>query len=150
MEKEETRQRLSDGTSEEHDAIVRALHVLEAALASPATGREDAWTKRVAQDLAPVVAAVEDHCRAAEAPDGLVRECELALGGRPRALTTVSQEHRRLPAEAQELLRSLEESPDIADVRRRAADLAAKLRAHQAHEADLIFEALLRDIGVGD
>ena len=40
--------------------------------------------------------------------------------------------------------------PDVAQMRGRAADLTSDLRAHQAHEADLIYEGFMRDIGVGD
>lgn len=141
--------RVADGTGGEHDAILRALHVLEAALASPATGREEMWANRVARDLEPVVRAVVDHCRSAEAPDGLIRELEVALG-RNAILTRVSDEHTRLAQEAEQFLAALGEERDVAAIRSRAAALAADLRAHQAHEADLILEAFDRDIGVGD
>ena len=140
---------MAGGTSQQHDEIVNALQVLEAALASPATGREDAWLQRVARDLAPVVSAVAQHCRAAEAPDGLVRELEASLG-RPRALRTVSEDHNRLAQEAEDFLASLSQQADVSLIRTRAAELSAGLRAHQAHEADLIYETFFRDIGVGD
>lgn len=145
----EAQLRLSTSTGADHDAIVRAIQALEAALASPAVGREEAWTQRIARELAPVVTAVKDHCQEAEAPGGLVRELEVALG-RPRVLRTVSDEHARLAAEASDFLASLSTNPDVAVIRARAADLTAELRAHQAHESDLIYEAFMRDIGVGD
>lgn len=96
-----------------------------------------------------MVRAVVDHCRTAEEPGGLVRELEVALG-RPRTLRKVSEEHLRLAREAEDFLASLESEGDVATIRSRAADFTADLRAHQAHEADLIYEAFFRDIGVGD
>lgn len=141
--------RLSNDTSAEHDAIVKALHALEAALASPARGREARWLRRVKADLQPLIEAVIEHCRAAEAPRGLVRELEAAIG-RPHELRVVSEDHSRIAAEARDLLSSLSALPDAGEVRTRAARLSADLRAHLAHEADLIYEAFMRDIGVGD
>ena len=149
MTTEECRIQMADNASAEHDAILRAVQVLESALASPASGREEAWSRRVAHDLSPVVAAVVDHCRAAEAPGGLIREIEVFLG-RHRVQTRASEEHRRLATEAEDFLSALATEQDAAIIRARAADLTADLRAHQAHEADLIYEAFVRDIGVGD
>ena len=140
---------VATNTSSEHDSIVGAIQALEAALASPATGREDAWSERIERDLAPVVAAVVQHCRAAESEGGLVKELQLSLG-RPHSLKVVSREHERLAIEAAEFLESLSSQGDVALVRARAADLTADLRAHQAHETDLIYEAFFRDIGLGD
>ena len=149
MAGQEQARAISDETGSEHGAIIAAVQALEAALASPATGRETAWTERVARDLAPVVAAVVDHCRVAEAPGGLVRELEVAMG-RNRVLTRVSEEHARLAAEAEDFVRALAGAMDVAAVRERASALTAGLRKHQASEADLVYEAFFRDIGVGD
>jgi predicted transcriptional regulator len=140
---------VTSSTSNEHDAIVAAVQVLEAALASPATNREDQWHERIEHDLAPVVATVQHHCQAAEAEGGLVKELEAMLG-RPRSLAIVSREHEQLAAEAQAFFASLATASDVAAVRARAAALTADLRAHQAQETDLIYEAFFRDIGVGD
>ena len=140
---------VTSDTSAEHEAIVVAIQALEAALASPAPGREDAWRDRIAHDLAGVVRAVVDHCRAAESSGGLIAELEATLG-RPRTLATVSREHERLAAEASDFLESLAQETDVETIRARAADLTSGLRAHQAHETDLIYEAFFRDIGVGD
>jgi hypothetical protein len=136
-------------TTVEHDAILRAIQVLEAATASPSLGREAAWGQRVTTDLAPVVEEVIAHCQSAEGPHGLVRELELVLG-RPRLLRVTSAEHDRLAGEASEFLEWLSSDPDVDSVRTRAARFTADLRTHQAHEADLIYEAFFRDIGVGD
>jgi hypothetical protein len=143
------RQRIASITSEQHDAITGAIQTLEAALASPGPGREAAWIGRVAQGLAPVLDAITEHSRLAEGPGGLVAELEATLG-RPHALSVVAREHKRLASEANDLLESLQNEQDVSVVRARAARLTADLRTHQSHEADLIYEAFFRDIGVGD
>ena len=152
MEREERTQSqdlAATNTSNEHDAIIAAIRVLESALASPTTGRENAWLSRVDVDLSPVVQAVSAHCEAAESPGGLVAELEASLG-RPRVLVTVSDEHKALNAQVKDLLDSLSGKADVEAIRARAAALTADLRKHQAHEADLIYEAFFRDIGVGN
>ncbi len=149
MNTPEMRRQMAEGTSAEHNVILRAVHMLEAAVASPAGGREEAWAKRVARDLKPVAAAVAEHCRAAEGPGGLVQEMEVVLG-RNHVLTKVSEEHNRLAAESEDILAALAADPVVAAIRARVANLTADLRAHQAHESDLIYEVFVRDIGVGD
>jgi len=141
---------LSDSTKVQHDEILCAVQKLEESLASPAVGRLENWHRRLIQDLVPVAQAVLDHCQKAEAPGGLVPELEIELGGRPRALRLVADEHRALVRDIGLYLASLEELRRADEVRERASNLTVRLREHQAHEADLIYEAFCRDIGVGD
>lgn len=141
---------LSENTKQEHDDILGAVQRLETALASPATGRLENWHRRLIQELVPVAQAVLNHCQKAEAADGLSSLLEVELGGRPRALRLVTDDHRALVRDIGLFLASLEELRTPEEVRNRAADLTARLRTHQAYEADLIFEAFCRDIGVGD
>ena len=143
------RDELRESNKNEQNAIVQAVHVLEAALASPTPGREEAWATQVLLDLEPVVKAVEEHCRLSEGPQGLVRELESVLG-RHFVLRMVSKEHTTLIAEAEEFLAALKEGNDVEAVRARAARLTSDLRRHQAHESDLIYEAFIRETGAGD
>lgn len=68
---------LSRGTREEHDALLVAIHRLEAALAAAAPGREQAWGNRVRDDLRLVQEALERHITSAESLDGLFAEIDL-------------------------------------------------------------------------
>ena len=143
-------QSVSEDTRLQYVDIVGAVLQLEAALASPAVGRFPEWNRRLIQQLVPVAEAVTKHCLAAESEDGLVRELERELGGRPRILRLVSEEHQTLVTDLGRFLASLESSDDRELVRAEAARITKALRQHQAHEADLIYEAFCRDIGVGD
>lgn len=148
------RTQLADTTSREYDALIRALHTLEESLASPAPGRETAWKQEARRDLANVIGLLQAHCASAEQEGGLLAEVELQLG-RTYALTEARLEHERLLRDAVTLLGALdqyqhEETLSHHEVRRRAWDLARALRSHQAREADLLVEALQRDVGVVD
>jgi hypothetical protein len=145
----ETRRELIESNRTGQDAIVAALHVLEAALVQPSSGREEAWAEQIARDLEPVVKAVQEHCLEAENQNGLVRELESVLG-RHFVLRMVSREHGTLAEEGEEFLAALKEGHDVSAVRDRAARLSADLRRHQAHESDLIYEAFVRESGAGD
>ena len=69
---------LSERTRAEHDALLAAMHRLEAALGSPAPGREREWATRVARDITPVYEALRLHADSAEGPNGLFSELEAA------------------------------------------------------------------------
>ena len=145
---------VSEVTSREHRALVQAVHALEDALASPAAGREAAWKRRVSRNLAVVVGSLQEHCESAEGPEGLISQVERAIG-RPYELSEAMREHQSLARDAVDFLASLadhiaEERPTVAEIRQRAFDLNSALRLHEAREADLLMQALQRDIGVGD
>jgi hypothetical protein len=131
------------------------MHRLEAALASAAPGREQAWNRQVIEKLRTVGDLLNEHARSAEAADGV-----LALIGadQPRLLHRVERlrrEHVDLLAHARTLQRHIElhdaeELPNFRDIRQRATWLLNALRHHRAASTDLIFEAYSADIGVGD
>lgn len=147
---------LSRGTREEHDALLVAIHRLEAALAAAAPGREQAWGARVRTDLRLVQAALERHITFAEALGGLYAEFDLTPHVAQR-VERLRKDHARLLQQASSLQEQLEQfwcvewtTPDFGAIRKQAADLLRALRKHQAQEADLIFETFYIDIGVGD
>jgi hypothetical protein len=147
----ERRQRLARQTRSEYDAVLDAVHRLEAALVSAAPGRECDWTARVVQELAGVQQALRRHADSARCPRGLwaALECDLPrLAGRVERLR---RENADLLQQAQALTRLLahhdrDERPNCADVRLRAAWLLGALRHHQALEADLIYETFCLDV----
>jgi hypothetical protein len=135
----------------DHEEILSAVHRLEAALASPAPGREPAWKHRAAAALVGVLDSLNVHRESAENEGGVIAEAE-GLLGRPPALAAARSQHVRLLNEGGELLADLEgrhDDPKLTceAVRERAWRLASALRNHQALEADLILEAFDLDIG---
>jgi hypothetical protein len=148
-------QKLIQRARTEHDALLDAIHRLEAALTSAAPGREQAWSRQVTEKLGAVVDLLDEHAHSAEAKDGL-----LAIVGaaQPRLLHRIERlrrEHGALHEQASALMRQIEhhapdETPNFHDVRQRTTWLLAAVRHHRAATADLIFEAFSTDVGVGD
>jgi hypothetical protein len=135
----------------DHEEILSAVHRLEAALASPAPGRETAWKQRAGAALVGVLDAVNVHRESAESEGGVIAEAETLLG-RPPTLAAARSLHVVLLKDAGELLADLEcrhDDPTLTceAARQHAWDLALALRNHQALEADLILEAFDLDIG---
>ncbi len=160
---------LSRQTRGEHDALLEAMHRLEAALAAAAPGRQQAWGGRVQDDLRLVHEALARHVDSAEGSDGLLAAIDLSRPALVRRVDRLRREHADLLQQANDLRRRVErlcsvewtayeacladevlDDPDAADIRRQAAQLLNALRSHQAHEADLIFETFYTDIGAGD
>jgi hypothetical protein len=160
---------LSSQTRGEHDALLEAMHRLEAALAAAAPGRQQAWGVRVQSDLRLVQEALARHVASAEGPGGLLAAIDLSRPAIVRRVERLRREHADLLQQANDLQRRVErlcsvewtayeawaadeviEDPDAADIRRQAAQLLNALRSHQAHETDLIFETFYTDIGAGD
>ena len=155
--------KLSRETRGEHDALLVAMHRLEATLAAAAPGREQEWGARVQGDLRLVREALARHAASAESPDGLLAELDLTRPAVVRRVERLRREHADLLQQASDLLRRVErlgrveqategagERPDAADIRQQAAQLLNALRSHQAQEVDLIFETFYTDIGAGD
>jgi len=121
----------------DHEEILSAVHRLEAALASPAPGREPAWKQRAAA-LVGVLDSLNVHRESAENEGGVIAEAE-ALLGRPPALAAARSQHVRLLQEGGELLADLEgrrDDPKLTceAVRERAWRLASALcRACRAY-----------------
>lgn len=142
-------------TRADHDALLVAMHQLEAALAAPAPGREQCWNDRVRENLAGVQSALERHMASAEGEEGLFAEIDLARPSLVRSVERLRREHVDLVQQAEALRRQVihygpEELPAFNNIRQQAARLLEALRHHQAREADLVFESLFTDIGAGD
>lgn len=147
-------QNVSQRTRVEHDELLIAMHKLEAALGSPAPGRESNWARRVIGDLVSVDSALRAHVASAESETGLFLELLLVrpemTGGR---IERLRKEHGQLLERAASLAGSLNQGDGILDfaaLRRQAAELLTAIRSHHAHESDLIFECFWTDIGCGD
>jgi hypothetical protein len=144
---------LSERTRAERDDLVECMHRLEAALASPAPGREREWAARASQDLIQVRESLQQHILSAEGPSGLFAELDLSRVPIPARVTQLREEHHQLLEMAQKLaddLRKSESLPDFMSLRQEAAQFLTLLRRHHASEVDLIYECFWLDIGVGD
>lgn len=137
-----------------HDALIDAMHRLEAALASPAPGREEIWRRRVSAELNGFYDALAAHVAATESPSGLFGDVEEVEPAFHHRIGRLRREHLDLMAQTQSLETHLAthggETLNFHDLRQRAGWLLTALRHHQALEADLIFELYDLDVGSGD
>jgi hemerythrin-like domain-containing protein len=153
--REAQQQTAATRTRSEHDALLAAMHRLEAALAAAAPGREHPWNRRVLDHLRGLEGVLAEHVASAEGPGGVFGEIDQTRPTLVRRIERLRREHADLLRQAQALQRLAahygeDERPDAADIRRRAAALLGALRHHQAAEADVIFESFCTDIGTCD
>ncbi len=126
-----------------------ALIGLEAALSAPAPGRESAWRATVADELAELANAVDEHVRSTEGEHGLYAEIlELAsnLSGKVRHLR---DEHPKIQATIAAELEMMTRAPErpVDEVRDQMQRLMGTIVRHRQHGADLVWEAYSIDIG---
>lgn len=138
-----------------HDALVDATHRLEAALASPAPGREETWRRRVSAELSGFKDALEAHIVATESPSGLFGDVESLEPAFHHRIARLRREHVDLLTQTESLEAHLAphgvgQEFNFHDLRQRAGWLLTAFRHHQALEADLIFELYDLDVGAGD
>src|SRR5688500_6004671 len=87
---------LSERMRAERDDLLEHMHQLEAALASPAPGREREWAARVSQDLNQVRESLQQHILSAEGPCGLFAELDLSRVPIPARVARLREEHHQL------------------------------------------------------
>lgn len=132
-----------------------ALATLEEALAAPSPNRVTAWHRQVVEALDVFIAAIDEQAASDQDPDSLLAEI-----GReePRFAPRIERLHRE-QNDLRESAVSLREQIttdathtdiDVSDIRDRLAALADRYRRHRAREADLVYEAVSVDLGVGD
>ena len=133
-------------TRAEHAALRESLHRLEAALAEPAPGREEAWEDRVLAEVRSVCQDLDRHISTVEAADGVLGKAH----GQPatvKRLDRLRREHDSLRRHAEQLANRIQESlgakhDGYDDIRQRAIRLLGMLLQHQAREADLVFQTV--------
>ena len=133
-----------DARQVDQDRTLTAVHQLEAALSSAATGREPTWRTDVAGALAVLDAATADEQRNAAEPDSLLSDIartQPRLRNRVRGLRATYQQLRDTIAALSEEMADSTEGADVDDLRRRLAWLLTAVRHQRAKESDLIYEA---------
>lgn len=133
----------------ERQAALRALQVLEYALAAPAPRRHRTWQHRVTVAVDALLAALHAQVPKADDPIGLLDEIALL---HPRYIPRIQQLRQGLldlTIAAASLRERLEPEPSIEvdpdEIRARLGIIARQFREHQANEADLVNEVLGRD-----
>ena len=132
------------------------MHLLEAAIAKPAPGRNDAWVKHVHSTLVDLGAAFERHIAITEGPDGLFDEITKAAPRLAGGVGKLADEHKAIReaiAVALDAIRHRSEAaPDSPETEGREAviEVINQLMRHRQRGADLIYEAYQVDVGVGD
>jgi hypothetical protein len=154
---DEQRQRqsnLSERTREQRDDLLECIHQLEAAMGSPAPGREREWSARASRDLKVVRESLERHVLSAEGSNGLFQELDLACIPSAQLITTdLRREHSLILDQVRRLEKALsaqDQPADFVALRQEAEQVLSLIRRHNANEVDLIFKCFWLDIGVGD
>lgn len=138
----------------DRDASLDALGILEDALSAPTPGREDRWLTIVVRALDDLTAALDTQAGGDAEASSLLSELAAEEPRLQPRIERLRQEHRDLRDAAASMRQQIEPATglpiDTADVRDRLAAIARRLRQHRAREADLIYEAVNINLGVGD
>lgn len=133
----------------------KVLVELEAALASPASGRIEEWSLRVHEGLVELGAAFERHIAVTEGPQGLFDEIRGFAPRLANGVDLLGREHRELrraigeALDAVQRIRTTRDEPP-ANGRESVLDVLEQLMRHRQRGADLVYEAYAVDIGGGD
>jgi hypothetical protein len=139
---------------DDRSTMLKAMHVLEAALAEGSPARERAWRKKVVAAAKVLEAAMRHQHEEFDADEGLLQQ---VVNDAPR-LSNRIEELRRIHQNAltkfsnlanRVELTELPELLAVADVRDQLAEILATIRSVQAVESDLIYEAYQVDLGGG-
>lgn len=144
-----------DASRRTRERMLKAMRVLETALAKASVQRETAWRTRVVTALIALEETMRRQAAELKGQRGLLAEL---LQEAPRL------EHRilRLRSQYEDLVRQIgslreefsgaeKSSPsNVGDIRQRLAWLLTALRHFQSGETDLIYEAIQVDIGEVD
>jgi hypothetical protein len=130
----------------ERQAALRALHVLEYALAAPAPRRQRTWLHRITVAIDALHVAL--YAQIPKPDDSISLLDEIALCA-PRYLPQIQQlqqELLNLTIAVASLREHVEPDPTIeinpTDIRHRLSVVTKQFREHQAREADLVYEAI--------
>ncbi len=126
---------------------------LEASLAAPAPGREAAWVESVRAALGDVTAALSDHVAEVEAADGLFTQVRADAPRLESRIRGLEAQHVELAASARALGEQLAAAGAEAKadtLRHDLLRLIGQLARHRQVGADLLYEAYVVDVSVGD
>jgi len=137
----------------QHDVLRRLRHSLDDAITAPSMDSE-VWVSQLCTVLTKLGRIFGRHVAEAEGPDGsLVEIMQLKPHLQPH-VRKIKDEHLTLGGRIAELCASAKACHDIdystvEDLRIEAGKLADAIALHQAAGVDLVYEAYLREEGVG-
>lgn len=132
-----------------------ALAALEEALAAPSPNRVSEWHQRVVEALDIFIAAIDEQSASDQDPDSLLAEIARQEPRFASRIERLYQEQNDLRVSAASLRHQIMTDAnhtdiDVSDIRDRLAVVAGRYRRHSARVADLVYEAVSVDLGVGD
>lgn len=134
----------------ERDVGNDALRGLEEALSSPAPGRVDAWRDHADAAITQLTVALNHQHRSDGEEHSLLSEVAREV---PRLVPRIEQlreEHRGIRADLLDAQAAVRVGADVDEIRDRLSDIGRRYRRHRTAEADLVYEAVNVDLGVGD
>lgn len=140
----------SSVTRADRAASLDVLHEVEEALAAPSPGREPAWLDGVLESLERLAQLLETHGHTDAETDSLLSQIardEPRFAGRIDRLRDEAHDLRASIDSLRSQLSPTRDDVDVADIRDRLSAVARRYRQHRAREADLIYEAVLVDLG---
>jgi hypothetical protein len=126
------------------------MGAVEAAASEPAPGRVADWRAGVGEALTRLRTAFDAHVQVTEAPDGLFAQ---VVEEEPRLVKRVERlrgEHETITATLATAERQVAGERDPDDVREAVLELLGALARHRHRGADLLHEAFVVDVSVGD
>jgi len=139
---DQQRQILGERQSEQ-DRALAAMHRLEAALESPAIGREDEWRADVLVGLTVLHTVSAEAGEDASQPDSLLSDIAWNQPRLRNRVRGIRAQYRQLRGTIEAIVseQSHGAQVDFADLRNRLAWILSAMRHVRARESDLIYEA---------
>jgi hypothetical protein len=136
----------------QHDALRRLRHALDDATTAPSMDHED-WAGHLSRVLTKLGRIFGKHVSETEAPDGSLDEIVQIKPHLQSRVRKIMDEHVSLRCRIDQLNEAVKvcgiTDETIEDLRIEAGNLADAIRLHQAKGVDLVYEAYLREEGVG-
>jgi hypothetical protein len=144
----------ADTSRADREASLDALRALEDALSAPTPRREDAWLGDVVAALDTMATALDTQASGDAETASLLSEIAADEPRLQPRIERLRHEHQDLRDVVASLRTQIAPTSgldiDTADIRDRLAAVARRFRHHRAREADLIYEAVNINLGVGD
>lgn len=130
-----------------------ALHELENALSSPAPGRNRTWLANVAACIDHFLDVLGTQAGTDADSASLLSDIAIDHQRLQGRIDQLRADHHAIVTELKTIRHTVAREPDDIDVaalRDQLAGTARRYRHHRSEEADLVYEAVNVDLGVGD
>lgn len=129
-----------------------ALHDVEDELSAPAPGRARQWADRVANTIDTFLDALDAQAGTDIADASLLSDIAEDHPRLRRRIAKLRDDHASIIDDMLTIRQRLADpaEPDIDTIRNQISDIARRYRRHRSQEADIVYEAVNVDLGVGD